>query len=92
MSAMNRMLLATMLLGTLLGLSLAQDAAPKNLAGNPSFEDRLAADGLPDGWNGFHSQPANGYRVAVVEPGHTGKRSLLAEGTGKFVVVRANKL
>ncbi len=34
---MTRTLLAATLLGLLLGLSLAQDVAPKNLAGNPSW-------------------------------------------------------
>ncbi len=89
---MTRAVFSLMLLATCLGLSLAQEAVPKNLASNPSFEDRLGADGLPDGWNGFHSEPALGYRVEVAQSGHTGKRSLLAEGKGQFVVVRANKL
>ena len=76
----------------LVSAAVSLGAEPRNLVDNPSLEDIPAADGLPRGWNGFHSEPAGGYSVAIVEPGHTGQRSLKVTGDGKFVVVRANRL
>ena len=51
-----------------------------------------AKDGLPDGWNGWFFQPTAGYHLQIVNEAHTGKKSLLLEGSGQFGVIRANRL
>jgi hypothetical protein len=70
----------------------AAEPAVKNLLANASFEEKVAADGLPLDWNGFHSEPADGYRHAIADTGHTGKHSLQVVGKGKFGVVRGPRL
>ncbi|MFM7564509.1 MAG: carbohydrate binding domain-containing protein, partial [Planctomycetota bacterium] len=61
-----------------------------NLLNNASFEDDLAANGLPTGWTYWSGDDASEYRSEVVEGGPTGKKSLKLEGKGIRGVVFAN--
>jgi len=66
-------------------------AKPANLVSNPSFEQKVGDNGLPDGW-GFHPSEGAKYKHSIVEAAHEGKRSLMIEGEGKFAVVMADRV
>jgi hypothetical protein len=85
----RRLLLVTFLVLTA-SLAHAQDR-PKNVVSNPSLEEPMTATGLPDGWSPF-DEPANSYKVSVVTGGHTGDKSLMVEGNGRWGGVATTRI
>jgi hypothetical protein len=70
--------------------SVAEDekaSESPNLIAEPSFEGPLQDNGLPAGWYALHAVPAAGYRFSLADEGHTGQKSLVIEGKGKYGVV-----
>jgi hypothetical protein len=63
-----------------------------NLVKSPSFEEPPGAGGLPDGWTGLNSVPAEGYRCTIAEEGRTGAKALHLEGEGQYGVVWGERL
>lgn len=63
-----------------------------NLVKSPSFEEPPGAGGLPDGWTGLNSVPAEGYRCTIDVEGRTGTKALHLEGEGQYGVVWGERL
>jgi hypothetical protein len=64
--------------------------ASGNLLDNASFDDVLAAGGLPKGWSYWSGKGDGEYRSEVAEGGHTGQKSLKLEGKGVRGVIFTN--
>jgi hypothetical protein len=72
----------------------SDDPAPTspNLIKSPSFEEPPGTGGLPEGWTGLNSVPAEGYRCSIAGEGRTGAKSLHLEGEGQYGVVWGERL
>ena len=58
----------------------------------PSFEGPPQPNGLPQGWEGTRSEPLGRYRFQITDEAHSGKKSLLMEGSGQYCVTWAEML
>jgi hypothetical protein len=84
-----RHLFTLALAGAVAVAALAADS--ENLVRNPSLEEAVGENGLPEGWFPF-SKPEGAYQFKVVPGGRTGAKALLLEGAGEFAGVGAGRV
>jgi hypothetical protein len=85
---MPRAPLTTVVFLTTAAICFAAGEDPTNLITNPSFEGEVAQHRLPRGWRPYFDTD-KGYHYAVVDGGHTGKKSLMITGEGTRTLVFA---
>ncbi|MBI1371411.1 MAG: hypothetical protein GC159_01430 [Phycisphaera sp.] len=78
-----------MLLALVLTVVTPSVRAAENLIGNPSLEEALGFDGLPEGWALYQSEDDGQFVAEVVAGGHSGDKALLIRGKGTYGVVLA---